>query len=96
MNKKVFCVYIMSNQHNTTLYIGVTNNLYRRVIQHRSGKGSWFTKRYNIYKLVYFEITGDIRSAILREKQIKAGSRKSKDILIESDNPDWNDLFEEL
>lgn len=96
MEEKLYCVYIMTNKHNTTLYTGVTNNLYRRVSQHKSKKGGMFTRKYNLTKLVYFEVTGDISSAILREKQIKAGSRKTKIDLINSINPDWKDLFDEI
>jgi putative endonuclease len=85
----------MTNAHNTTLYTGVTNELQRRVLEHRAGKGSGFTKKYNITKLVYVESGDDINSAIAREKQLKAGSRRKKVELIESINPEWKDLFEE-
>ena len=85
----------MTNVHNTTLYTGVTNNLERRVLEHRAGKGSAFTKKYNIAKLVYFECGDDVNIAILREKQIKAGSRQKKIDLVGSINPEWNDLFDE-
>jgi putative endonuclease len=85
----------MTNAHNTTLYTGVTNELQRRVLEHRAGKGSGFTKKYNITKLVYVESGDDINSAIAREKQLKAGSRRKKVKLIESINPEWKDLFEE-
>ena len=95
MTEKQYCVYIMTNANNTTLYTGVTNNLQRRVLEHRSGKGSGFTRAYNLVKLVYFECGDDINSAILREKQIKGGSRRKKIDLINSLNPDWKDLFEE-
>ena len=95
MEEKLYCVYIMTNKHNTTLYTGVTNNLYHRVSQHKSRDGGLFTRKYIISKLVYYEVTGDISSAIIREKQIKAGSRKKID-LINSINPDWSDLFPEI
>jgi len=95
MRERQYCFYIMTNAHNTVLYTGVTNNLHRRVLEHRSGKGSGFTKKYNITKLVYFECGDDISIAIYREKQIKAGSRRKKIDLINSINPEWNDLFEE-
>jgi putative endonuclease len=85
----------MTNAHNTVLYTGVTNELQRRVLEHKSGKGSEFTKKYNLTKLIYFESGDDINVAIAREKQIKAGSRKKKIELIESINPEWKDLFEE-
>ena len=92
---KEYCVYIMTNVHNTVLYTGVTNNLHRRVLEHRSGEGGVFTKKYNVHKLVYFESGNDVNAAIAREKQIKAGSRKKKIDLINSINPSWKDLFEE-
>jgi len=95
MYKKEYCVYIMTNAHNTVLYTGVTNNLQRRVQEHTSGAGGGFTKKYNVNKLVYFECGGDVNIAIAREKQIKAGSRKKKTDLINSMNPEWKDLFEE-
>ena len=95
MSERQYCVYIMTNAHHTVLYTGVTNELQRRVLEHRSGKGNGFTKKYNITKLVYFESGDDINLAIAREKQIKAGSRKKKIDLIESINPEWKDLFEE-
>jgi len=95
MSERQYFVYIMTNAHNTVLYTGVTNDLHRRVLQHRSGKGGGFTKKYNITKLVYFECGDDINIAIYREKQIKAGSRRKKVDLINSINPDWKDLFEE-
>ena len=95
MSDRQYCVYIMTNAHNTTLYTGVTNELQRRVLEHRAGKGSGFTKKYNITKLVYVESGDDINSAIAREKQLKAGSRRKKVELIESINPEWKDLFEE-
>jgi putative endonuclease len=85
----------MTNAHNTVLYTGVTNELQRRVLEHRSGKGSEFTKKYNLTKLIYFESGDDTNVAIAREKQIKAGSRKKKIALIENINPEWKDLFEE-
>ena len=95
MSEKQYYVYIMTNAHNTVLYTGVTNELQRRVIEHKSGKGSEFTKKYNLTRLIYFESGDDINVAIAREKQIKAGSRKKKIELIESINPEWKDLFEE-
>ena len=95
MKDRQYCVYIMTNAHNTVLYTGVTNDLHRMVLEHRSGKGGMFTKKYNAHKLVYFECGGDVNMAIFREKQIKAGSRKKKLDLINSMNPEWKDLFEE-
>ena len=95
MSKEYF-VYIMTNRYNAVLYTGVTNDLARRVSEHRKGIGSAFTKKYNIHKLVYFERGTSVEEAILREKQIKGGSRQKKVDLIESVNPSWNDLFREL
>jgi putative endonuclease len=79
MIERQYCVYIMTNAHNTVLYTGVTNDLQRRVLEqeHRVGKGT-FTKQYNVTKLVYFECGEDVNAANFREKQIKAGSRKKK------------------
>ena len=84
----------MTTMTNTTLYTGVTNDLMRMVIEHRSNKGSAFAKKYKLYKLVYYEIGNSIENAIAREKQIKGGSRKKKLELINSINPQWDDLFE--
>ncbi|MCC7118037.1 MAG: GIY-YIG nuclease family protein [Anaerolineales bacterium] len=95
MNDRQYCVYIMTNAHNTVLYTGVTNDLQRRVLEHKSGKGSKFTGKYNVTKLVFFECGDDVNAAIFREKQIKAGSRQKKLDLINSMNPKWKDLFEE-
>jgi putative endonuclease len=91
-----YFVYILTNDRHTVLYTGVTNDLVRRVSEHREHGLSGFTRRYNVDKLVFYEETNDVRSAIAREKQIKAGSRRKKVALIESMNPDWRDLFENL
>ena len=93
---KHYYVYLMTNKNNTVLYTGVTNNIKRRVFQHKEKQIEGFTKKYNIVKLVYCEAYKYIDSAIMREKQIKGGSRKKKELLIESLNPQWNDLSEEL
>jgi putative endonuclease len=93
---KQYYVYIMTNKNNTVLYTGVTNNLKRRVYEHKTKLGSKFTKKYNITKLVYYEVGNDINEAIAREKQIKAGSRQKKIDLINSFNPEWKDLYEEI
>ncbi len=95
MSRKFF-VYIMTNYKNTVLYTGVTNNLKRRVFEHKSKIKRCFTSRYNIKKLVYFEIYSDPLTAISREKQIKAGSRRKKILLIHSINPEWQDLYDQL
>jgi len=91
-----YCVYIMTNAHHTVLYTGVTNYLARRVYEHKNGLGSRFAKRYNAHVLVYYEVTDNIYSALAREKQIKAGSRQKKIELIDSFNPKWKDLYEEI
>ncbi|MCL5093732.1 MAG: GIY-YIG nuclease family protein [Patescibacteria group bacterium] len=86
----------MTNKTNSVLYTGVTNDLKKRVYQHREKLTEGFTKKYNVNKLVYFEIFKDVRSAISREKQIKGGPRQKKIDLIQSLNPDWNELYLEL
>ena len=93
---KYYFVYIMTNKNNTVLYTGVTNNIIRRVHEHREGIVEGFTKKYNIKKLVYFESFDDVGLAIDREKQIKAGSRAKKEILINSINKDWKDLWDDI
>ena len=89
-------VYIMTNAYNTTLYVGVTNDLKRRVAEHKSGRGGVFTAKYKLHKLVYYEISNDIRVMIAREKQLKAGSRQKKLDLINGFNPTWKDLCDDL
>jgi putative endonuclease len=96
MKERQYCVYIMTNAHHTVLYTGVTNDLRRRVLEHKSGKMEGFTKKYNVTKLVFFECGDNINIAIAREKQIKGGSRQKKLDLINGMNPEWKDLFEEL
>ena len=88
---KQYYVYTMSNR-SKTLYTGVTNDLERRVYEHKQKIADGFTKKYNITKLVHYETTDNIDSAIEREKQIKGWKRNKKIALIESMNPDWNDL----
>ncbi len=89
-------VYILTNEHRTVLYTGVTSNLRVRIARHRSGLGSKFTRRYNATRLVYYEQARSLQAMIAREKQIKAGSRAGKVRLIEAFNPEWKDLYEEL
>ena len=86
-------VYIMANQRNGTIYVGVTSNLVQRSWQHRDGVGDGFTTRYGCKKLVWFELHGTMEDAILREKQLKGGSRAKKIALIETHNPEWRDLY---
>lgn len=96
MQHKTYYVYLMTNKTNSVIYTGVTNNLVRRVHEHRNKRVSSFTSKYNITKLVYFEAFGDINEAIKREKQLKGGSRKKKIDLIRSVNPAFNDLFRSI
>ena len=96
MNSKQYYVYILFNKKNCTLYVGVTNNLVKRVWQHKNKLVEGFTQKYGVDKLGYYEICGDIKSAIAREKQLKAGNRKAKIELIELNNPDWMDLYYEI
>ena len=96
MEEKQYYVYILTNKNNTVLYTGITNDLKRRVYEHKSELVEGFTKRYNITKLVYYEISLGIEGAISREKQIKGGSRVKKIALVNTLNPGWKDLFDEL
>ncbi len=89
-------VYILTNNHNTVFYVGVTNNLKRRIWEHKQHIVEGFTKKYNICKLVYYEVIPSIKLAIQREKQIKGGSRKKKLLLIQSLNPTYADLYTQL
>jgi putative endonuclease len=95
MNKQYY-VYIMTNKNNSILYTGVTNDLKRRVYEHKNKLVEGFTKKYNIDKLVFYEVYDDINNAIAREKQIKSGSRAKKIKLIEEMNSRWNDLYDEI
>jgi putative endonuclease len=91
------CVYIMTNKNNTTLYTGVTSDLKVRSYQHKNNLfPESFTASHNLHKLVYYEGFRNIEEAIAREKQIKAGSRKKKEALINSINPEWKDLYSEV
>jgi len=85
-------VYILTNKNKTTLYIGVTNDLQRRLNEHKEGIGCKFTKRYNVHYLIYYEKFDDISLAIVREKQLKHWSRSKKEKFIERINPEWNFL----
>ena len=96
MLTKTYYVYILASGRNGTLYTGVTNDLIRRVGEHKQKIGSSFTKRYGVDRLVWFEAGNSIEGAILREKQIKAGSRQRKLALIETLNPEWRDLYPDI
>jgi putative endonuclease len=88
-----YYVYILASRRNGTLYIGVTSDLIKRIYQHKNNMAEGFTKKYAVHMLVYFEVTGNAESAILREKQLKAWNRSWKVELIEKENPLWNDLY---
>jgi len=91
-----YFVYILASKRKGTLYIGVTNNLIKRVYDHKQNIVEGFTKQYNVHNLVYFEIHEDVNEAILREKQMKKWNRQWKINLIENNNPEWNDLYNEI
>jgi putative endonuclease len=95
-NRKRYYVYILSSKRNGTLYTGITNDIKRRISEHKDGVNESFTKKYGVNRLVHVEEYNDPVSAIAREKQIKGGSRKAKLRLIESVNPKWVDLAEGL
>ncbi|MSQ25514.1 MAG: GIY-YIG nuclease family protein [Dehalococcoidia bacterium] len=92
--KRMFYVYMLCSRPNGTLYVGVTNDLTRRLVEHRNGAVEGFTKRYAVHRLVCFEETDDVTAAIAHEKQIKGWSRAKKVALIQSENPEWRDLAE--
>ncbi|CAM2997045.1 GIY-YIG nuclease family protein [Legionella worsleiensis] len=89
-------VYLLANKHNNVLYTGVTSDLIRRVYEHKNKLVAGFTQKYNVDRLVYFEVCSGIVMAIEREKQIKGWSRKKKQNLINSLNPEWDDLYSSL
>ncbi len=93
---RLYCVYILTNRRHTVLYTGVTNDLRRRVYEHKSKLVEGFAKRYNVDKLVYYEVFEHPEYAIRREKQIKSGSRVRKIALVNGMNPQWRDLYLEL
>jgi putative endonuclease len=90
--KKAYCTYILANRKNGTIYVGVSGNLLRRMLEHKNGTNEGFSKNYGLKKLVYFESFEVVENAIKREKQLKAGKRSTKIQLIEQENPNWNDL----
>lgn len=90
------CVYMLASRRNGTLYVGVTSNLMARIWQHRNEVIDGFTRKYHVHNLVWYEPQETMERAILREKQLKAGSRARKLALIEALNPDWRDLYDEL
>ena len=93
VNNRQYYVYILFNKKNGTLYVGVTNDLVKRVWEHKNKAVEGFTQKYGVDKLGYYEVYANINSAITREKQLKSGNRKTKLELIELNNPDWQDLY---
>ena len=85
-------VYVLTNWNNKVLYIGVTNNLERRLYEHKHHLAEGFTKKYHVHKLVYSEYTSDVHAALAREKQLKGWTRAKKNALVTADNPNWDDL----
>jgi putative endonuclease len=96
MLSRSYFVYLLASRRNGTLYVGVTSDLTKRVWEHKHGLAEGFTKKYGVKSLVWFEQTDSIESAIVREKQIKKWRREWKVELIEKNNPQWKDLFEEI
>ena len=96
MNNKIYAVYILANKKNGTIYIGVTSDLKRRMLEHRNGLAKGFTQEYDVKNLVYIEQYQYVDKAIYREKQLKNWKREWKIDLIEERNPDWNDLYESI
>ena len=92
----MYFVYLLTNWNRRVLYTGVTNNLERRLAEHKNGLVEGFTKKYRVHQLVYYENTSDVRSAIAREKQIKGWTRAKKNALVETQNPSWRDLSEDF
>ncbi len=92
----MYYVYILANWNNKVLYTGVTGNLQRRIYEHKNKLADGFTNKYNVEKLVYYDLTDDVREAIKREKEIKGWKRFKKDDLISGFNPEWRDLSEDI
>jgi len=92
----MYYVYFVTNKHLNVLYVGVTNDLLRRIYEHKNKLSKGFTQKYNVDRLVYYEVHTDINTAITREKQIKGWSRKKKDSLVKKWNPLWKGLYEDL
>jgi len=94
--ERAYWVYILASGLGSTLYIGVSNDLVRRIYEHRMGFADGFTKKYRVHRLVYFESYGDVEAAIRREKQLKKWNRAWKIRLIEEKNPNWDDLYPKI
>ena len=95
MKSHKYYVYILTNKNNKVIYVGMTNNLTRRIYEHKNKLVDGYTKKYNIDKLVYFEETSEVKEAIRREKEIKKWRREKKNRLVETNNPEWKDLSKE-
>ena len=95
-NDKNYYIYLLTNLHNKVMYVGITSDLIRRIHEHKTGSVEGFTSKYNLAKLVYFEQTTDVTSAITREKQIKKWRREKKNRLVEELNPEWRDLSDDF
>ena len=93
---KQYYVYILASKRNGTLYVGVTDDLFQRIYQHKNNLVEGFTKKYKVHSLVYYESSSNVHSALQREKRIKKWKRKWKLELIEKNNPEWNDLYNEI
>ena len=93
---KDYAFYILASKRNGTLYVGFTSDLVRRIYEHKNDLAEGFTKKYGVHLLVFYETGGDYKGALQREKQIKEWKRKWKIELIERDNPEWRDLYEEI
>ena len=91
-----YYIYILTNWNDKVMYIGVTNNLKRRVYEHKNEVIDGFTKKYHVHKLVYYETTTDVKAALEREKQLKGWKREKKDSLVTDMNPNWKDLYDEI
>ncbi len=96
MLTQTYFIYMLASGRNGTLYVGVTNNLPRRIFEHKNGLTEGFTKRYGVHLLVWYEMHEDIGEAILREKQIKKWNRAWKIRMIEETNPDWRDIYDDI
>ena len=96
MTVKSGYIYLLTNNTNSVVYTGVTSNLQKRIYEHKQNLVKGFTAKYKVHKLVYYEVFDSVKDAIIREKQIKGGSRKKKVDLIKNFNPEFKDLYEEL
>ncbi|KKP66686.1 MAG: endo/excinuclease amino terminal domain-containing protein [Candidatus Moranbacteria bacterium GW2011_GWE1_35_17] len=96
MYNKIPCIYILASERNGTLYVGVTSNLQKRIYEHKNNLVDGFTKKYKVHNLVYYEVCPSMEAAILREKQLKSGSRNKKIKLIEKENTTWCDLYDRM